>query len=377
MKAVWRAFHKGGWLVAGLVLGSTISTAVANDRVETLYRKLEVLAEVLGQIENHYVDSISPQDLVYGAARGAVAELDDHSAFFTPEEYRELIDVTEGEYAGIGVELSTRDNAIEVVAVFDGSPAQRAGMQVGSRILRVDDETFDGRNIEAVHASLRGAPGTKVVLTVLAPDRDDPWTFTLVRRWIRVAPIEARPVLPGVEYVHIKSFARRIATDLDAQLARRPPKSGLVIDLRGNPGGLFDEAIAVSDLFLSEGPIVSVTGKSGRVIEQHAAHERGTQPNYPIAILIDNGSASAAEIVAGALHDRGRARLFGERSYGKGSVQSILDLSDGSGLKLTVARYFTPSGQQIDSKGIEPDDAVPAQQNSDTVLDAALDWLSD
>jgi carboxyl-terminal processing protease len=372
MKSSW--LERCAWLVTGMLLGVGLSAGAAAP-FDTLYRKLEVLAEVLGQIENKYVDAVSPTELVYGAAQGAVEQLDGHSAFFSPDEYRDLLDVTEGEYAGIGVEVATRDGVTEVVAVFDHSPAHRAGVRAGDEILAVDGASLEDAGIDLVRAYLRGPAGTRVVLSVRRANRDEPWTTTLVRSWIRIAPVEARSLELGVEYVRIKSFARRVAHDLETQLKRRPPTRGLVLDLRGNPGGLFDEAIAVCDLFLDGGMIVSVTGKGGRVIERHTAHANGTQADYPVAVLIDGGSASAAEIVAGALHDRGRARLFGERSYGKGSVQSILDMSDGSGLKLTVARYVTPSGARIEGLGVAPNEAVEEEEATDAVLAAAQEWL--
>lgn len=372
MRSRW--LERLSWLVGGFVLGGTVSAFASSD-LDTLYRKLEVLADVFGQIENNYVDPVSPTDLVYGAAQGAVSRLDGHSAFFSPEEYHELLDVTEGEYAGIGVEISVRDGVTEIVAIFDDSPAERAGLQPGDQIVTVGDTPIGDAPVETVQARLRGPAGSRVTLTMRHPEEEATWVVTLVRSWIRVAPIEARSIEPGIEYVRIKSFTRRVAHDLRTQLGHATPQRGLILDLRGNPGGLFDEAIEVADLFLATGPIVSATGKGGRIIERHMAHENGTQANYPLAVLIDGGSASAAEIVAGALHDRGRARLFGERSYGKGSVQSILDLSDGSGLKLTVARYITPSGARIEGHGLEPDEPVEMGEKGDAPLAAALAWL--
>ncbi|MBI3180417.1 MAG: hypothetical protein HYZ27_12195, partial [Deltaproteobacteria bacterium] len=249
------------------------------------------------------------------------------------------------------------------------------GMLAGDRILAVDGVSVENLPLDLLLHRLRGPVGTKVVLAIGRRDRDPPWTFTLVRSWIRLAPIAAREVGP-VQVVQIKSFARRVATDLEAQLHRRAPKKGLVLDLRGNPGGLFDEAVAVCDLFLEDGLIVTAIGKGGRVLDRQEARRRGTEPNYKIAILVDPHTASAAEIVAGALRDRGRARLFGARTYGKGSVQSMLDLSDGSGLKLTIARYLTPSGAVIDGQGVAPDETVPpGDGESDTVLAAALAWV--
>ncbi len=364
--------ERAWWFITGALVG-TAGLAVAQTP-DTLYRKLELLAEVLGQIEQHYVDAVSASDLVYGAAQGATRALDAHSAFFTPDEYRELINQTEGEYAGIGVELDERDGIFEITSVLDGSPAQRAGVLAGDRILAVDGAAVDGLALDHVLQRLRGPPGTKVTIGIGRRDRDQPWTFTLVRSWIRVAPIAARD-LGAVQVVQIKTFARRVATDLEAQLHRHAPKQGLVLDLRGNPGGLFDEAVAVCDLFLDHGLIVTAVGKGGRVLDRQEARRRGTEPNYKIAILVDQHTASAAEIVAGALHDRGRARLFGARTYGKGSVQSMLDLSDGSGLKLTIARYLTPSGTVIDGQGVAPDQMVEPDAKRDAPLAAALAWI--
>ena len=372
-----RWLERGGWIGVGILVGVAAS-AVAQGSVETLYQKLEILAEVLGQIENHYVDPVEPQTLAYGAARGAAGVLDAHSAFFSAEEYRELLSTTEGEYAGLGIELGEKDGLPEVIAVFDDSPAARAGIRAGDVIVAIDNEQVEGVALDLIQQRLRGPVASKVVLAIRHPERGESWTFTLVRSWIRIAPLEARTLAPGTEYIRIKTFARRVAVDLEAQLGRRPPERGLILDLRGNPGGLFDEAVAICDLFLSDGPIVSAAGRGGRILERHYAREPGTQPNYPLAILIDEGSASASEIVAGALHDRGRARLFGRRSYGKGSVQSIIDLSDGSGLKLTIARYLTPSGVTIDGRGIEPDVSVETKtdaEGSDAALDAAQKWL--
>ncbi|MBI5510881.1 MAG: S41 family peptidase [Deltaproteobacteria bacterium] len=370
-----RWLERGSWLMLGLMSGAATTAAAG---VETLYQKLEVLAEVFGQIENHFVDVVEPSSLIYGAARGAVSTLDAHSAFFSPEEYRDLLSATEGEYAGIGIELSGRAETTQVTWVFDDSPAAQAGIKKGDLLVAIDGEAIDDLPLDLIHQRLRGPVGSKVVLKLRHPERADVWSYTLVRSWIRVVPLAATTLEPGLEYVRLKSFARRVALDLEAQLKALPPKTGLVLDLRGNPGGLFDEAVAVCDLFLTDGPIVQAAGKGGRLLERRFAHERGTQPSYPLAILIDADSASAAEVVAGALHDRGRARLFGSRSYGKGSVQNIVALSDGSGLKLTVARYLTPSGVAIDGKGIEPDVSVanaPPDGDTDPVVAAAVEWL--
>lgn len=380
MKLDTQWISRAVWLAGGVLLGATISSAAAEANADSLYRKLEVLAEVLGRVETHYVDAVSPTELIYGAAAGITSQLDAHSAFFTPEEYRDLIDITEGEYAGIGIEISSQDGPAEVVAVFDGSPAQKAGIGPGDTILGVDGESTQGMDLDKIQMALRGPVGTRTVLSIRRRGRDEPRTFTLVRSWIRVAPLTHQSLTDGVEYVQVKTFARRVSSDLESTLEDHTPQRGLVLDLRGNPGGLFDEAVAICDLFLRDGPIVTAIGKGGRVIDRQEAHERGTEPGYPVAILVDGGSASAAEIVAAALHDRGRARLFGNRTYGKGSVQSILDLSDGSGLKLTVARYVTPAGFQIDGRGVVPDQVIDVEgegENEDRALDAATAWIAE
>jgi len=364
------------WTLLGLLLGVAL-TAAAGPHPETLAQKLDLLAEVLAAIENHYVDISDPTRLIEGAARGAVATLDPHSVFFPAAEYRELLSATEGEYAGIGIELGLQGERLEIMTVFDGSPAQHAGLQVGDELIAVNDNPVAEMAFGEVQERLRGPVDSKISLTVRHPHRSDVWNYTLVRSWIRVVPLVHRTLGDGIELIHVKSFARRVTVDLEAQLARTPPTRGLILDLRGNPGGLFDEAVAMCDLFLKDGPIVSATGRNGRLLEQQQAHTRGNEPSYPVAVLIDGGSASAAEIVAGALHDRGRARLFGQKSYGKGSVQSIIDLSDGSGLKLTVARYQTPSGRTIDGTGIEPDERIESESEADAehVVTRAAAWL--
>ncbi len=366
---------------AGLFTGLVIAPAalaLASDDAEIVFKKLEVLAQVIANIENHYVDRVSATDLVYGAARGATSVLDEHSAFFSPAEYKSLLDATEGEYAGIGIELGWRDELPEVISVLEGSAAARAGLAAGDRIIAIDGRPVGDDNLEAVQNRLRGPVGTKVVLAVQRAGRAEPWTFTLVRAWVRLAPISHKRLDGGLLYARVRTFSRRVASELQALVDHEQQVRGLVLDLRDNPGGLFDEAVAMCDLFLEEGPIVQAVGRGGRVLERNEARPRGTEPRYPIAILIDRGSASASEIVAGALADRGRARLFGQRSYGKGSVQSILDLSDGSGFKVTVARYVTPSGRTIDGHGIEPDVTIDevVKDDTDPTLEAAVDWLA-
>jgi len=372
--------RRAAWLGVGLVLGlggGVSWSAYAAGEADSVYRKLEVLAQVLGIVESSYVDTVDATDLIYGAAKGALSSLDDHSAFFTPSEYRGLLDATEGEYVGIGVELEWQQELPQVTSVLEGSAAAHSGLKIGDALARINGEKIEGLSMEAVHQRLRGPVGSRVELEVLRRERDEPWTFTLVRSWVRVAPVTRRELHHGFVYAQVKTFSRRVTAELETLLRHEPRPRGLVLDMRGNPGGLFDEAVSMCDLFLTDGPIVAVIGRGGRVLEHYEAQGRGTEPAYPLAVLIDGASASASEVVAGSLADRGRARLFGARSYGKGSVQSLLDLADGSGLKITVARYATPSGRQIDKHGIEPDEAVTPSGDGkqDPVLEAAVRWL--
>jgi carboxyl-terminal processing protease len=365
-------------VTAGFVAGVIVSAGVAAraDGADGLYRKLDLLAQVLAQIEGRYVDAVGPTELVYGAARGAVRTLDEHSAFFDPAEFKQLVETTDGEYAGIGLELDGSESLPLVTAVTPGSPAERAGIHPGDHLLSVDGESVHGYDVERVQQRLRGPAGSKLTLGVRRRGRDDDWTFTLVRSWVRVSPLSSRDLGGGVLYVELKTFSRRVAADLGALLEKAPEARGLVLDLRGNPGGLFDEAVATADLFLTDGPIVTTVGRGGRVLERLEAHAQGHEPAYPVAVLIDKDSASAAEVVAGCLTDRKRARLFGTPSYGKGSVQSVIPLADEAGLKLTVARYFTPSGRPIDKVGITPDEVVEPAPGADAPLAAAVKWLS-
>ncbi len=371
--------HPSIFVLAGFCAGAlgvlALEAAASAGGLDPLYRKLEVLAQVMSQIDAQYIDPVAPEALIYSAAKGAARALDEHSAFYTPEEYQDLIDATEGEYAGIGITLDWTFEPPRIAEVLAGSPAARGGLGAGDELFAIDGVAVTDANLESVETKLRGPVGSKVVLTVRRKGREDPWTFTLTRSWLRIAPIEARLLAGGVVHVKVRSFSRRVAIDLAAALARERKARGVVLDLRGNPGGLFGEALAVADLFLHEGLVVKVVGREGRVLESYEAQELGHELDLPLAVLIDGESASAAEIVAAAFADRGRARLFGARSYGKGSVQSVFDLADGSGLKLTVARYFSPSGKQIDARGIEPDEAVPEVLGKDAPLEAALVWL--
>lgn len=356
------------------------------------YKKLDIFARVLSYVENNYVDRVDGETLVYGAIRGMLANLDPYTLFLSPDEYREIQADTSGEFGGLGIEIAARDGALVVVAPIDDTPAARAGLVSGDRLLAIDGESTKGMGVATAVRRLRGAPGTRVTLRIFREGFTEPRDLVLQRDRVRVASVESRLEPGGVGYVRIKSFQDRtdvhLAKALD-ELKRHNggPLSGVVLDLRNNPGGLLDQAIRVADRFLLEGVIVTTQGRGPAQRDEERAHPVDTEPGYPLVVLVNGGSASASEIVAGALQDHRRAVLLGSKTFGKGSVQSVIDLEDGSGLKLTVARYHTPSGRSIHETGIEPDVRVeedgqsalrPASTASaDTQLAAALVLLRD
>jgi len=330
------------------------------------YRPLDALADVMAHVQNSYVDEVSQRELVQAAIEGMVSRLDPHSAYLRPEVFRAVREETSGELDGLGVELAIRGDALVVVAPVADSPAERAGLRPGDRLLSIDGAAARPLGVAEAGRRLRGAVGTKVVLEIMRDGFAAPQKLTLVRDRIRLQSVDWR-VLDGPgrhAYVRIKAFQdrtdRSVRKALDeARAAVRGELRGLVLDLRNDPGGLLDQAVKVSDLWLASGIIVSTEGRGGRPVETERAHEKGTEPAYPVVVLINRGTASASEIVAGALQDHQRAVILGTQSFGKGSVQSIIELPDGAGLKLTVARYYTPKHRSIQERGITPDLVVP------------------
>ena len=323
-----------------------------------VYKNIEIFTEVLRQIEKSYVEPQEPQELIYGAIKGMVHNLDPHSSFMTKEEYRELMLETKGSFTGIGVEITVKDNFLTVVSPIEGTPADKVGMKAGDKIIKIENtRTKDMSLMEAVK-KIRGPKGTKVNLTIMREGEAKPLEFSITRGVIPLISVRQYFLTPEIGYVRISNFQSKTVKDLSAALEEMEKGreiKGLVLDLRNNPGGLLSQAIEVSDLFLNSGLIVSTKGRISSQNITATAHTDKKPRTYPIIVLINSGSASAAEIVAGALQDNKRALVLGTRSFGKGSVQTILPLSDGSGLRLTTARYYTPSGKSIQSSGIVPD----------------------
>jgi carboxyl-terminal processing protease len=332
-------------------------------RAASAYRELDIFTRVLADIENNYVEPVDDQKLIYGAIRGMLATLDPHSMFLEPKQYQQMKTDTAGEWGGLGLELTERDGLLTVVSPIDDTPAARAGIQPGDQILQIDGDSTREMSLGQANQHLMGAPGSRVDLLLMRRGFSQPRQITLVREHIRVNPIDYRLLADDFGYVRIRSFQDRTDRYLKEALAKLREDAhgtlgGLIIDLRNNPGGLLEQAVRVADRFLVSGTIVTTEGRNRQHVEKEMAHPSDTEPNYPIIVLVNGGSASASEIVAGALQDNGRAVIMGTQTFGKGSVQTVIELEDGSGLKLTIAKYYTPKHRSIQEQGITPDVVV-------------------
>lgn len=343
-----------------LSLGGTLASKAVDPGAT--YENLKLFTEILSIVQNQYADETPPRDLIYGAIRGMLRSLDPHSSFLDPEMYREMQVETSGTFGGLGIEITIRDDQLTVVAPIDGTPASRAGIQPGDKIMKIEGlPTKDMSLLDAVKR-MRGPKGTKVTISILREGSKEIFDVTLIREIIQVQSVKVEELEPGIGLIRIRQFQERTARDLDAALEKLDKDgrlAGLVLDLRNNPGGLLSSAVEVSEKFLGDGKLVVYT--EGRVRSQNMrfiAHSRHPHLDFPIVVLVNNGSASASEIVAGAIQDWGRGVVLGITTFGKGSVQTIIPLSDGSGLRLTTAKYFTPKGRSIHGKGIAPDITV-------------------
>jgi carboxyl-terminal processing protease len=351
-------------LVIAAALLSMFTGAVMAKRLPfqgEAYENLKVFTEVLSYIEANYVEEVEPDKLMHGAIRGMLRALDPHSSFMPQDVYREMQVETEGRFGGLGIEITIRDDILTVVSPIEGTPAFRAGIEPGDQIVKVEGEsTKDMSLIDAVK-KLRGPEGSAVTISILRKGFTEPKDFTLARAIIQIKSVRWKRLPDDIGYVKLRSFQKTTSEELVEALQDLEEQKirGLVLDLRNNPGGLLEQAIAVSDEFLEAGKLIVYT--KGRLASQNMkgfSKNDAAHLGYPIAILINGGSASASEIVAGALQDLERATVIGSQSFGKGSVQTIIPLSDGSGLRLTTAKYFTPKGREINGKGITPDVVV-------------------
>ncbi len=351
-----------GLVIGGLLVvltlslgGSAVSKVTDN---ATTYEQLRLFTEVLSIVQNQYVDEVPPKELIYSAIKGTLRGLDPHSSFLDPDSYREMQVETSGSFGGLGIEITLKDDILTVVSPIDGTPAYRAGLLTGDRIVKIDGLSTKDMQLADAVKRMRGKPGSKVTITVLREGWAEPKDFDIVREQIRVQSVKTVEMGDGIEYLKLRQFQEQSPHDLEAALEKFS-KSGmkaLILDLRNNPGGLLTAAVEVSEKFIDDGKLVVYT--EGRVRNQNmrfSAHAKRGYSQMPMVVLVNQGSASASEIVAGALQDWGRATIVGTQTFGKGSVQTIIPLSDGSGLRLTTAKYFTPKGRSIHGKGITPD----------------------
>jgi len=338
---------------------------------ENAYENIKLFTTALERVRLDYVDAdkVSYQELIYGALKGMLSTLDPHSEFMEPSKFEELKKDTEGAFGGVGIVISMKDNAVTVVAPIEDTPGFKAGILPGDKIVKIDGKSTEKLGLQEAVKRLRGTPGTEVTLTILRPSTGQVQDYKLVRAEIKVdtvKDINNKREFPlddnKIGYVRLSQFGERTSDELETALRKLESQGmqGLVMDLRGNPGGLLDQAVLVCSKFLPRGTlIVSTEGRMASVKTEHRAIGRDTHPRIPMVVLVNNGSASASEIVAGCLQDLKRAIIVGEQTFGKGSVQSILPLSDGSALRLTTAKYYTPSHRVIHEKGISPDIIVP------------------
>jgi carboxyl-terminal processing protease len=316
---------------------------------------------VFAAIQRNYVDEVGNRELMSAGLRGLLAELDPHSTYLDREALAAMADFSEGEYSGVGVELEERsDGVARIIAPIDGGPAARAGIRPGDIIIAIDGKSLETGDVDLSTRPLRGAAGTSVRVTVARDGVDEPLEFTLVREQINIDSVRSRMLEPGYGYVRISAFQddtvgllRRELLALEAQAGGR--LRGLVLDLRSNPGGLLDAAVGSADLFLERGTILTMRGRLPSYNREYSALPGAVVSGTEIVVLVDAATASAAEVLAGALQDSERATLMGARTFGKGSVQSVFELDNGDGIKLTIARYFTPSGRSLQAAGLEPD----------------------
>jgi len=329
---------------------------------QNVYENLQIFSDVLDIVKENYVQEVQSEELVEGAISGMLRTLDPHSSYLDPDAYKELQVETKGSFGGIGIEITVRDGVLTVVSPLEGTPAYELGIQAGDQILRVDGEPTKEMTLMEAVKKMRGPKGTNVVLTIMRGEFTKPQDFVITRATIAIRSVRSNTLEPGYGYIRLSQFQSSTARDLRKEITELEKENkslkGLILDLRNNPGGLLDQAVKVSDEFLNEGLIVYTGGRLKSQDMRFEAHMNTRPHSYPIVVLVNEGSASAAEIVAGALQDHKRAVVVGVKTFGKGSVQTVMPLRNGAALRLTTALYYTPSGRSIQAKGIEPDIVV-------------------
>jgi carboxyl-terminal processing protease len=344
--------------LAGFVSGDIAASRHAA-QATVAYGKLKIFGDVLSVVQSNYVEEPDVDELVRGSIRGMLQALDPHSSYLTAEMFKQMEVETKGRFGGLGIEIGVKDGVLTVIAPIEDTPAFRAGLQAGDKIVRIENESTRDMTVMDAVKKLRGDPGTAVTIWIMREGFAEPRSFRITRDIIQIKSVRSKSLGGGIAYIKLNQFQQDTDAELEKALqAFRKEKEGLkglVLDMRNNPGGLLDQAVKVADKFVEAGLIVYTDGRVESQKFKYAARKDGTYTGFPIVVLVNAGSASASEIVAGALQDHGRAVLLGTRTFGKGSVQTILPMEDGSALRLTTARYFTPNGNSIQAKGIEPD----------------------
>jgi carboxyl-terminal processing protease len=358
---------------AVIVVSATVVYGDLKKSSDETYEGLKLFSDVISEIEKNYVEPVKTKDLIQNAIEGMVQSLDPHSAFLPPEAYEDLQTETKGEFGGIGIVITQREGNLTVISPIEGTPAYKAGVLAQDIIIKVDGQPTKGMMLWEAVKKMRGEPGSTVEITIYRKGAKGPLEFKLVRDVIPLDSVRSLTVKPGYGYLWITNFRENTDTEVTDALKKLEKENsslkGLILDLRDNPGGLLDQAVKVSDIFLESGTIVSIKGRDESQAEVYNAHPDASEGKYPIVLLINGGSASASEIVAGALQDNHRALLLGTTSFGKGSVQTVKPLRDGCALKYTIALYYTPSGRSIQAEGIKPDLTVKRQMLDEDAKD--------
>ncbi len=370
MTSQW--MKKIGWLLSGALMGGTLvvaATVTAGDNGTSSsglpLKELRTFVEVFNAVERNYVEPVSEQKLLEYAIKGMVSNLDPHSDYLPPESFKAMQEHTTGEFGGLGMEVSMdKDGFVKVVAPIDDTPAQKAGIRAGDLIIKIDDKPVKGMTLTEAVKLMRGKPGTEVTLTIVRKGKDKPLVIKLKRAIIKVKSVKQKLLEKGFGYVRISQFQVRTGSEMVEAIEKLEEKNGaplkgLILDLRNNPGGVLTAAVQVSDAFLNKGLIVYTKGRNPDAQMKFEARRGDVMDGRPIVVLVNEGSASASEIVTGALQDHHRALVAGRKTFGKGSVQTLMPLSNGAAIKLTTARYYTPSGRSIQAEGIVPDVIIP------------------
>ncbi len=352
--------YKKRWLQISVVISAIGIFSIASSQAEEKYKDLQIFTKVLNLIQKYYVEDVDATKLIYNGIKGMISGLDPHSSFLPPEYFKEFQEETAGEFNGIGVEISVQNDILTVISPIEDTPAWKAGIKAGDKIMIINGESTKGFSLADAAQKMKAKDNGKIRLGIMREGFKKIQTFTIERGTVKVRSVKFSDLEGGYGYFKITGFIENTFKDFESLIKKFSKKNnneikGIIIDLRNNPGGLLDQATKLSDLFLTEGVIVSTMGRGGKDKDVIYATAKDGMVGFPIVIIINEYSASASEIFAGALQDNNRAVILGQQSFGKGSVQTVVKLGDGSGLKLTVARYYTPKGTEIQAKGIKPD----------------------